>query len=48
MDRNTDGDVSRSEFLGDEADFAMLDANGDGLIALEEAEAYEKKVRPRS
>ena len=46
MDRNTDGDVSRGEFLGDESDFAMLDANGDGLIALEEADAYEQKVRP--
>ena len=46
MDRNGDGDVSRSEFLGSEADFRMLDADGDGLISVEEAEAYEKKVRP--
>jgi hypothetical protein len=46
MDRNADGDVSRSEFLGGAADFAMLDANGDALIALEEAEAYEKTARP--
>ncbi len=46
MDRNGDGDVSRSEFLGSKADFKMLDADGDGLISVEEAEAYEKKVRP--
>jgi Ca2+-binding EF-hand superfamily protein len=46
MDRNGDGDVSRAEFLGTEADFRMLDADGDGLISVEEAEAYEKKVRP--
>jgi Ca2+-binding EF-hand superfamily protein len=46
MDRNGDGDVSRSEFLGSEADFRMLDADGDGLISVEEAEAYEKKARP--
>jgi Ca2+-binding EF-hand superfamily protein len=46
MDRNADGDVSRSEFLGDAADFTMLDTNGDALIAVEEAEAYEKKARP--
>ena len=46
MDRNTDGDVWRSEFLGDAAAFAMLDANGDALIAVEEAEAYEQKARP--
>ncbi len=46
MDRNGDGDVSRGEFLGAEADFAALDTDKDGLISLEEAEAYEKKVRP--
>ncbi|HET6574683.1 MAG TPA: EF-hand domain-containing protein [Fimbriiglobus sp.] len=46
MDRNADGDVSRGEFLGDAVAFARLDADGDGLIALEEAEAYEQKVRP--
>ncbi|HVK17320.1 MAG TPA: hypothetical protein VM533_10255 [Fimbriiglobus sp.] len=47
MDRNTDGDVSRGEFLGDAADFAMLDTDGDGLISPAEVEAYEKKVRPK-
>jgi Ca2+-binding EF-hand superfamily protein len=47
MDRNGDGDVSRAEFLGPDEDFALLDPNKDGLIALEEAEAYEAKVRPK-
>jgi Ca2+-binding EF-hand superfamily protein len=47
MDRNTDGDVSQAEFLGDATAFKLLDANGDGLIAREEAAAYEEKVRPR-
>ncbi len=42
MDRNGDGDVSRAEFLGDAADFARLDADGDGLISLDEAIAAEK------
>ena len=42
MDRNGDGDVSRAEFLGDAADFARLDADGDGLISLDEALAAEK------
>src|SRR5262249_20486651 len=47
MDRNGDGDVSRAEFLGPDEDFAMLDTNKDGLISVEEAEAYESKVRPK-
>src|SRR5207248_22056 len=41
MDRNGDGDVSRKEFLGTDAQFAEIDTDGDGLISLEEAEAYE-------
>jgi hypothetical protein len=39
MDRNRDGDVSRREFLGRQADFERLDRNGDGLIESREAEA---------
>jgi Ca2+-binding EF-hand superfamily protein len=38
MDRNNDGDVSRREFLGDDAAFRKLDADGDGLISRTEAE----------
>jgi hypothetical protein len=38
MDRNRDGDVSRKEFLFGEELFRRLDADGDGLINLEEAE----------
>ncbi len=43
MDRNGDGDVSRREFLGTDAQFREIDRDGDGLISVEEAEAYEKK-----
>jgi Ca2+-binding EF-hand superfamily protein len=45
MDRNGDGDVSRKEFLGTDAQFKEIDTDGDGLISVEEAEAYEKKMR---
>jgi Ca2+-binding EF-hand superfamily protein len=45
MDRNGDGDVSRREFLGTEAQFKEIDTDGDGLISVEEAEAYDKKIR---
>ena len=38
MDRNSDGDLSRREFLGSRADFQRLDADGDGLVDLPEAE----------
>ncbi len=43
MDRNSDGDVSRREFLGTDAQFKAIDTDGDGLISMEEAEAFEKK-----
>jgi Ca2+-binding EF-hand superfamily protein len=45
MDRNADGDVSRSEFLGTKAEFEAIDADRDALISLEEAEAWDKKMR---
>jgi Ca2+-binding EF-hand superfamily protein len=38
MDRNRDGDVSQREFLGPPAAFKRLDADGDGLISVAEAE----------
>jgi Ca2+-binding EF-hand superfamily protein len=37
MDRNGDGDISASEWLGTEEDFKKLDLDGDGLISLDEA-----------
>jgi len=40
MDRNSDGDVSRREFLGTAEDFQRIDSDGDGLIDLQEAERY--------
>ncbi len=43
MDRNNDGDVSRQEFLGDDAAFQKLDTNHDGLISREEAEKAAQK-----
>jgi len=47
MDRNGDGDVSRREFLGTDAQFKEIDTDGDGLISVEEAEAYDKKMREK-
>ncbi len=45
MDRNSDGDISPSEFLGSEEEFRMLDADGDGLISAEEARQWEAKQK---
>jgi Ca2+-binding EF-hand superfamily protein len=44
MDRNHDGDLSVREFLGSEEDFRKLDADGDGLISVEEARQFEAKL----
>ena len=46
MDRNADGDVSR-EFLGTKAEFDAIDTDHDDLISLEEAEAWDKKMREK-
>lgn len=45
MDRNQDGDVSRREFLGSEADFRRIDTDGDGLISRAEAERADRTLR---
>ena len=37
MDRNRDGDLSRSEFLGTSEQFKKMDADGDGLVGSQEA-----------
>jgi Ca2+-binding EF-hand superfamily protein len=47
MDRNRDGDVSRREFLGTDADFRRIDTDGDGLISVEEAIAADKWFRKK-
>jgi Ca2+-binding EF-hand superfamily protein len=46
MDRNGDGDVSRSEFLGTAREFDAIDTDHDGLISLEEAAAFDRKMHP--
>jgi Ca2+-binding EF-hand superfamily protein len=40
MDTNGDGDLSPSEFLGRREQFRALDADGDGLIDIDEASKY--------
>jgi hypothetical protein len=45
MDRNNDGDLSPSEFLGSAEEFRRLDADGGGLISAEEARQWEAKQK---
>ncbi len=47
MDRNGDGDVSRSEWLGTQDEFDRIDADKDGIISLDEAEEHDAKVRKK-
>ncbi|MBY0228860.1 MAG: hypothetical protein K2W96_06260 [Gemmataceae bacterium] len=47
MDKNGDGDVSRIEWLGDPAEFDRIDTDKDGMIGLDEAEAYDALVRKK-
>ena len=47
MDRNNDGDVSRKEWLGTDEDFAAIDTDGDGLISVDEALAFEAKKKKK-
>jgi len=47
MDRNGDGDVSRTEWLGTGKRFDEIDADKDGLISADEAEAYDAAVRKK-
>jgi Ca2+-binding EF-hand superfamily protein len=48
MDRNRDGDVSRKEFLGTDEAFKQIDADGDGLISVAEAERYDQAQRKKA
>jgi len=41
MDRNNDGDLSPGEFLGTTAQFGQIDADGDGLVNVREAQETE-------
>lgn len=47
MDRNADGDLSRSEYIGTKAEFDAIDADNDDLISLAEAEAWDTKMRAK-
>jgi Ca2+-binding EF-hand superfamily protein len=48
MDRNGDGDVSRSEFIGTKTEFDVIDTDHDDLISLEEAETWDTKMREKA
>jgi len=45
FDRNSDSELSRNEFPGDQADFDKLDTDRDGYVSVEEAEAADKQLR---
>ena len=45
MDRNNDGDVSPREWLGTDEEFKAIDTDGDGLISVAEAIAFEAKKK---
>jgi Ca2+-binding EF-hand superfamily protein len=45
MDRNRDGDVSRKEWLWNEELFRKIDTDSDGLISMEEADAFDALIR---
>jgi len=45
MDLNNDGDVSPREFLGTDAQFRKIDADGDGLIDRAEADRADAELR---
>jgi Ca2+-binding EF-hand superfamily protein len=47
MDRNGDGDLSLSEWLGSKAEFDLIDTDRDGLISLDEAEAHDQRSRKK-
>jgi hypothetical protein len=48
MDRNGDGDISRTEFLGTRDEFDAIDTDRDGLISLGEAEAWDAARREKA
>ena len=47
LDRNGDGDVSRREFPGTDAQFRLYDADRDGLISADEATAGDRRFLPK-
>jgi Ca2+-binding EF-hand superfamily protein len=47
MDRNDDGDVSQTEFLGTMEQFRKIDSDGDGLIDIKEAERADMELRKK-
>ncbi len=47
MDLNNDGELTKKEFLGSAEHFKLLDTNGDGVISVGEAKAYEAKRKKK-